>query len=107
MSNLNPYVCEWLHCAWKQMQGMEEIIMKGWDKIGITRAFKDEFQLVIMEASATTSLFNVKQDITEYGNGINKNENRPNKNNFDSNGGMFATSKHNHNINYNYKLYIY
>jgi len=25
------------------MQGMEEIIVKGWDKIGITKAFKDEF----------------------------------------------------------------
>jgi uncharacterized protein YcfL len=89
------------------MQGMEEIIMKGWDKIGNTRAFKDEFQLVIMEANETISLFNVILNIEEYGNGINRNGNRSNKSNFDNNGRMFATNKRNHNINCNYKLYIY
>ncbi len=106
MTNLNRCICEWLHCAQKQMQGMEKNIVKGWDKIGNTRAFKDEFQLVIMEASATTSLFNVPPNIVEYGNGINRNGNRSNKNNFENNGGMLATNKPNHNINYNYKLYI-
>jgi hypothetical protein len=89
------------------MQGMEEIIVKGWDKIVNTMEFKNDFQLVIMEASATTSLFNVTPDIEEYGNGINRNANRSNISNFDNNGKMFATSKCNHNINCNYKLYIY
>jgi hypothetical protein len=82
-------------------------IMKGWDNIGNIKAFKDEFQLVIMEVSATTSLLNVTPDIEEFDNGINRNGNRSNRSNFDNNGGMFATSKHNHNINCNYKLYIY
>jgi hypothetical protein len=89
------------------MQGIEEIIVKRWDKIGNIRAFKNDFQLVIMEASATTSLFNVTPDIEEYGNAINRNANRSNISNFDKNGRMFATSKRNHNINCNYKLYIY
>jgi hypothetical protein len=103
MNNLNPCICEWLHGAWKQMQGMEEIIVKGSDKIGNTKAFKDEFHIFIMEASATTSLFSVTPNIEEYGNGINKNGSRSTRSNFDNNGKMFTTSKHNHNINCNYK----
>lgn len=43
MNNLKSHICEWLHCAWKEVQGMEETIVKRWDKIGITRAFKSEF----------------------------------------------------------------
>jgi len=31
--------------------------IKGWDKTSITRAFGSEFQLVAMEANATTPLF--------------------------------------------------
>jgi hypothetical protein len=43
MNNLKPHICEWLHYAWKQVQGMEETIVKGWDTMGITKAFKSEF----------------------------------------------------------------
>jgi hypothetical protein len=32
MNNLKPHIYGWLYCAWKQVQGMEETIMKGWDK---------------------------------------------------------------------------
>jgi hypothetical protein len=43
MNNLKSHICEWLHYAWKEVQDMEETIVKRWDKIGITRAFKSEF----------------------------------------------------------------
>jgi hypothetical protein len=33
------------------------MILKGWEKIGLTRAWNNEFQLVTMEANTTTSLF--------------------------------------------------
>jgi hypothetical protein len=36
---------------------MKETISKGWDKIGITRAFLHAFQLVTMEVNITTPLF--------------------------------------------------
>jgi hypothetical protein len=53
MNNPKLHNCEWLHCAWKQVQGMEETIVKGWGKTRITKAFESEFQLVAMEANAT------------------------------------------------------
>jgi hypothetical protein len=53
MNNLKLRICEWLHCAWKQVQGMEEIIVKGWGKTRITKTFKNEFQFVAMKANAT------------------------------------------------------
>jgi len=53
MNNLKPRICERLHCAWKQVQGMEETIVKGWGKTKITKTFKNEFQFVAMEANAT------------------------------------------------------
>ncbi len=66
MSNLKPCICEWLHCAWKQVQNMKETIVKGWDNIGITKAFKNEFQLVAMEAKVNTSLFHSTSNIEEH-----------------------------------------
>ncbi len=53
MNNLKPCIYEWLHCAWKQVQGMEETIVKRWGKTRITKTFKSEFQFVTMEANAT------------------------------------------------------
>jgi hypothetical protein len=66
MSNLKLRICEWLHCAWKQVQGVEETIVKGWDKIGITKAFKREFQLATMEAKVNTSLLHFTSNIEEH-----------------------------------------
>jgi hypothetical protein len=39
MSDLKPKICKWLHATWTQVQGMEEMIIKGWQKIGIMNAF--------------------------------------------------------------------
>ncbi len=66
MSNLKPCICEWLHCPWMQVQGVEETIVKGWDKIGITKAFKREFQLATMEVKVNTSLFHFTSNIEEH-----------------------------------------
>jgi hypothetical protein len=55
MNNLKPRICEWLHCAWKQVQGMEETILKGWGKTRIIKTFKTKFEFVAMEANATLS----------------------------------------------------
>jgi len=43
---------------------MEETIVKGWGIIRITRVFKSEFLLVILEAN--TTLFNVTLDIEKH-----------------------------------------
>jgi hypothetical protein len=43
MNNLKPRIYEWLHCAWKQVKGMEETIVKRWGKTRITKTFKSEF----------------------------------------------------------------
>lgn len=50
----------------RKYKSMEETIVKRWDTIRIIRAFKNEFQLFIMEANATTLLFNVTPDIEEH-----------------------------------------
>jgi hypothetical protein len=46
MNNLNPRICEWLHCAWKQVQNMEETIVKGWDMTILPRHSKVNFSLL-------------------------------------------------------------
>jgi hypothetical protein len=39
MSNLKPKICSWLHSTWTKVKAKIETIIKGWDKIGITRIF--------------------------------------------------------------------
>ncbi len=41
------------------------MILKGWEKIRLTRAWNNEFQLVAMEANTTNSLFVITHDIEE------------------------------------------
>jgi hypothetical protein len=48
------------------VQGMEKMIVKGWDKIGITRAFQSEFQFITMEANMISSLFKVTPNIKHH-----------------------------------------
>ncbi len=53
-----------LHATWMKVNDMKSMIMKGWDKkLLITRAFKFNFQLVALQANATTSLFTMIQGI--------------------------------------------
>ncbi len=56
MNNLELIVCQWLHFAWVKLR-RTWLDIKGWDKTSITRTFWSEFQLVAMEANATTPLF--------------------------------------------------
>ncbi len=63
---LKPHVYEWLHCAWRQLQGIEEMIVKGWDKARITRASQNEFQLTTMEANVISSLFKITTNIEDH-----------------------------------------
>ncbi len=41
------------------------MILKGWEKIGLIRAWNNEFQLIAMETNITTSLFTITHDIEE------------------------------------------
>jgi hypothetical protein len=45
MSNLKPQICGWLISTWTQVQGMDGMIVKGWEKSGITKAFTLDFQI--------------------------------------------------------------
>ena len=65
MSNLKPLICEWLHNAWTQVKNMQDMIIKGWDKCGIDKAFIPEFQLKAMVANAESPLFKVTPDVEE------------------------------------------
>jgi hypothetical protein len=65
MSNLKPWICEWLYNAWKKIKSKQTMILKGWEKIGLIRAWNNEFQLIAMETNITTSLFTITHDIEE------------------------------------------
>jgi hypothetical protein len=41
------------------------IIVKGWDKKGITKTFTTDFQLVVLEANVVTFFFTMTQGIEE------------------------------------------
>lgn len=41
------------------------IIVKGWDKKGITKTFTTNFQLVVLEANVVTPFFTMTQGIEE------------------------------------------
>jgi hypothetical protein len=41
------------------------MILKGWEKTWLTRAWNNEFQLVAMEANTTASFFTITHDIQE------------------------------------------
>jgi hypothetical protein len=76
MSNLKPKICGWLHLTWTQVQGMDGMITKGWEKIGITKVFTPDFQVEAMEANALTLLFTFTPKVEEY-NDEKDNERNP------------------------------
>jgi len=45
---------------------MEEMILKGWDKARIIRAFYNEFQLTTMEANVISLLFEITPNIENH-----------------------------------------
>jgi len=40
MNNFKPKMCSWLHVAWMKVKEVKSILVKGWDKTRITRAFE-------------------------------------------------------------------
>jgi hypothetical protein len=74
ISNLKPKIYGWLHVAWTQVQGMEEMIIKGWQEIGITNTFTSKFQVVTMEANALTLLFTFTLEVEENNDGTKDND---------------------------------
>ncbi len=42
------------------------MIAKGWEKIGITKAFKSNFQVEAMEANALTPIFTFTLEVEKY-----------------------------------------
>jgi len=57
MNNLKPWNCEWLHNAWKELRSKQTMILKGWEKTRLLRAWNNEFQLVAMETK--TNYFSI------------------------------------------------
>jgi hypothetical protein len=80
MNNLKPQICGWLHLAWTQVQGMDRMITKGWEKTRITKAFTFDFQVEAMEVNALTPLFTFTLEVEEY-NDAKDNETYPTNSN--------------------------
>jgi len=57
MSNVKPRICEWLHNAWKKLKSKEKIILKGWEKTWLIRAWSGDFQFATIEANPIIFLF--------------------------------------------------
>ncbi len=84
MNNLKPRMCSWLHVTWMKVKEVKNMIVKGWDKTRITRAFGIEFQLVALEANFATLLFkSFKVNRKKIGC-------KPNTLNFTNHGRMFV-----------------
>jgi hypothetical protein len=66
MSNLKPQICGWLDSTWTQVQGMDGMIVKGWEKTRITKAFTLDFQIEAIEANAFTPIFTFTPKVEEY-----------------------------------------
>ncbi len=62
MSILKPKLCAWLFHAWKHVKNMDNMICKGWEKIGLLRNFNEQFQLEAMEVNAIKPLFSINFD---------------------------------------------
>jgi len=59
MSIMKPNLCVWLFHAWIHVKNMNEMMCKGWEKIGLLKSFKMQFQLEAMEVNAITPLFSI------------------------------------------------
>jgi hypothetical protein len=65
MNNLKPQICGWLYST-TEVHGMVGMIIKGWEKIGITKAFTPYFQIKALEANAFTPLFTFTPKVEKY-----------------------------------------
>jgi hypothetical protein len=57
MSIMKLNLSTWLFHAWIHVKNMNEMICKGWEKIGLLRSFNMQFQLEVMEVNVITPLF--------------------------------------------------
>jgi hypothetical protein len=74
MNNLKLEIYGWLYVAWTQVQGMEEMIIEGWQKIGITNAFTSKFQVATMEANALIPFFAFTLEVEKNNDDVEDND---------------------------------
>ena len=58
MSKLKPHICHWFYKAWIHVSSKINMISKGWEHIGLLKAFDSEFQA--MMDNMVKPLFNIK-----------------------------------------------
>ncbi len=68
MSNLNPQICEWLHHVWLEMKDKKFMIVKGWEKVGLMKAWEVDLQVVAMEENTIKPLFTTIANIEDVVN---------------------------------------
>jgi hypothetical protein len=78
----------------------EIMLIKGWEKIGLTRVWNDDFQLVALEANTTTPLFTIMLEI-EKEIKIKYDSNPTSKRNYNHHGAMLTTNT-SHNFKHNW-----
>jgi hypothetical protein len=49
MNNLKPLIYEWLHHAWLKMKEKKFMMVKGWKKTKMIKAWKVDFQMATIE----------------------------------------------------------
>jgi hypothetical protein len=49
MSDLKPLIYEWLHHAWLKMKDKQLMMVKGWKKNKMIKAWEADFQMPTME----------------------------------------------------------
>jgi hypothetical protein len=65
MTILKPQLCTWLYVAWQSSATKTAMIKKCWEKCGLLQALEAVFQILAMEANATTSLFSTDHSKVE------------------------------------------
>ncbi len=77
----------------------EIMLIKGWEKIGLTRVWDDDFQLVTLEANTTTPLFTIVLEI-EKTIDIKDNSNPTFRRNYNHHGAVLTINT-SHNFKHN------
>lgn len=62
IGTLREHLCTWLLESWKDVGDRREMIVRGWEKCGLTRPFERSFQAEAMEANTLGLLFDSKDN---------------------------------------------
>lgn len=65
VGTLRENLCIWLFEAWKTIGLQVDMIIKGWQKYGLLRAFEKDFQVQAMEANTLSLLFGAMSNIDD------------------------------------------